>query len=59
MEKEHSVNNTVQTESDEQISFETMNRDSALSVLEKTNINELTDSECRELLIKMNSLINS
>ena len=59
MEKEHSINNTVQIKSDEQISFETMNRDSALSVLEKTNINELTDSECRELLIKMNSLINS
>ncbi len=59
MEKEHSVNNTVQTESDEQISFKTMNRESALSVLEKTNINELTDRECRELLIKMNSLINS
>ena len=59
MEKEHSINNNVQIKSDEQISFETMNRNSALSVLEKTNINELTDRECRELLIKMNSLINS
>lgn len=42
---------------DEQISFESINRETALSMLEKTNINELTDSECRMLLNDVLELI--
>ena len=40
-----------------QISFDSVNRESALDMLERTNIDELTDSECRELLQEMIKLI--
>ena len=55
MEKEDT--HKAEKKSDEQISFGSVSRDAALNILERTNINELTDSECRELLIKMNSLL--
>ena len=42
----------------EQLSFGSINRESALEMLEKTNIDELTDSECRELLKDMAALLN-
>jgi len=41
----------------EQISFESVNRESALNMLERTNIDELTDNECRELLRDMASML--
>ncbi|MDD6097552.1 MAG: DNA mismatch repair protein MutS [Oscillospiraceae bacterium] len=40
-----------------QISFGSINRESALDMLEKTNIDELSDAECRELLKDMTALI--
>ncbi|MDE6780618.1 MAG: DNA mismatch repair protein MutS [Ruminococcus sp.] len=40
-----------------QISFDSVKRESALSMLEKTNIGELTDSECRMLLNDVLELI--
>ena len=40
-----------------QISFGAINRESALEMLEKTNIDELTDAECRDLLKDMADLI--
>ncbi len=38
---------------DNQTSFESQNREKALNILEKTNIDELSDRECRELLESM------
>ena len=40
-----------------QISFGAVSRESALEMLERTNIDELSDSECRELLKDMLSII--
>ncbi len=40
-----------------QISFGAVSRESALDMLERTNIDELSDSECRELLKDMLSII--
>lgn len=57
MEKAHVSEKPVITEQDDQISFGSMNRESALEMLEKTNIEELTDSECRELLKDMAELL--
>jgi len=42
---------------DNQISFELQNREEALNMLEHTNIDELSDGECRELLENMLKLI--
>lgn len=42
----------------EQISFGSVCREQALEMLERTNIEELTDSECRELLRDMSDIIN-
>lgn len=53
MELSHNSEKSAPVESDGQISFGEVNRDSALNMLEKTNIDELTDSECRELLRDM------
>lgn len=50
------INSTSGTE-DEQISFESINRETALDMLRKTNIDELTDSECRMLLNDVLELI--
>jgi DNA mismatch repair protein MutS len=36
-----------------QISFGSLGREAALEMLEKTNIDELSDGECRELLRDM------
>ena len=36
-----------------QISFGSLGREAALDMLEKTNIDELSDTECRELLADM------
>lgn len=56
-EMESAHDNTVVKKSDGQISFGSINRESALNLLERTNINELTDSECRELLKDMAEML--
>lgn len=53
-----SENNPVSVSEPEQISFGSFQREQALEMLERTNIDELTDSECRELLRDMLSSIN-
>lgn len=58
MEKNKHTNiGNVSGEDGGQISFDSVKRESALSMLEKTNIGELTDSECRMLLNDMLELI--
>lgn len=57
LEMENTHDKPVTMKSDEQISFNSMNRENALAMLERTNIDELTDSECRELLRDMAELL--
>ena len=54
MEQSHKTEN-INSVNDEsgQISFSGQNREKALQILEKTNIDELTDSECRDILSDM------
>ncbi|MDE6678076.1 MAG: DNA mismatch repair protein MutS [Ruminococcus sp.] len=58
MEKNNNthITNTSDTET-EQISFDSMKRETALNMLEKTNVNELTDRECKMLLKDVLELI--
>lgn len=58
MECTHKAENVVNSANDDQISFGSMNREAALDMLERTNIDELTDSECRDLLRDMAGLLN-
>ena len=54
MEKAHENERPVIKKDDfGQISFGSLGREAALDMLEKTNIDELSDSECRELLKDM------
>ena len=54
MERQHASERPVaDREESGQISFGSLGREAALEMLEKTNIDELTDSECRELLSDM------
>ncbi|MBQ6034505.1 MAG: DNA mismatch repair protein MutS, partial [Ruminococcus sp.] len=54
MERQHaSERPAADREESGQISFGSLGREAALEMLEKTNIDELTDSECRELLSDM------
>ncbi len=58
MEHSHNAEKTVEnSESADQISFGAVSREAAIDMLEKTNIDELTDAECRELLRDMLSMI--
>lgn len=58
MESAHKSEKTAAADnSSEQISFSSINREAALEMLERTNISELTDSECRELLKDMAELL--
>ena len=58
MEKAHGTGiRTASEDVPEQMSFGAVNRESALAMLEKTNIDELTDAECRELLKDMLSVM--
>ena len=58
MESAHKSEKTAAADnSEEQISFGSINREAALEMLERTNISELTDSECRELLKDMAELL--
>ncbi|MDE5946925.1 MAG: DNA mismatch repair protein MutS [Oscillospiraceae bacterium] len=47
------INNKLSDTNNSQMSFEINNREKALEILERTNINELSDSECRKLLENM------
>ncbi|MBO5163908.1 MAG: DNA mismatch repair protein MutS [Ruminococcus sp.] len=58
MEKTHVSVKPAITERNDQMSFGGMNRDAALAMLERTNIDELADSECRELLKDMAALLS-
>lgn len=58
MEKNHTVTEKTHSDEMEQFSFGALSRDNALDMLERTNIDELSDSECRELLKDMLSVIN-
>lgn len=59
MERSHSSGKTSDKSAETgQISFGSVSREAALDMLEKTNINELTDSECRQLLKDMAELIS-
>ena len=54
MEEQHnSVQVNTASEDDGQISFGSLGREAALDMLERTNINELSDAECRSLLTDM------
>lgn len=58
MELKHSSEHTEVKKSDSgQISFMEVNRGAVADMLEKTNIDELTDTECRELLKSMEKLV--
>ncbi|MCM1133218.1 MAG: DNA mismatch repair protein MutS [Ruminococcus flavefaciens] len=57
LEMESSHDKPAIKKSDEQISFGSMSRENALAMLERTNIDELTDSECRELLKDMAEML--
>ena len=58
MECSHGAAERFTASEPEQISFGSVCREQALEMLEKTNINELTDSECRELLRDMAEMIS-
>jgi len=53
MEKAHATGGAQKETGTDQLSFGTFSRDAALDLLEKTSIDELTDSECRALLKEM------
>jgi DNA mismatch repair protein MutS len=58
MERSHAEEKTVgKSDNGGQISFGEVSRDAALDMLERTNIDELTDKECRELLKDMLNII--
>lgn len=58
MEQSHAGEKAAVIHSDNgQISFGEVSRESALDMLEKTNIDELSDAECRELLRDMLDVI--
>ncbi|MBE6862389.1 MAG: DNA mismatch repair protein MutS [Ruminococcus sp.] len=58
MERNHAKEKSaVKNDTGGQISFGEVSRESALDMLEKTNIDELTDAECRELLRDMLEII--
>lgn len=57
MEAAHKTEKPQSVQQDDQISFGSVNREAALDMLERTNIDELTDSECRELLKDMAELL--
>lgn len=57
MESAHAAERTVERKAEDQMSFGGVDRESALEMLEKTNVDELTDVECRELLKDMINLI--
>lgn len=58
MERAHASDKPAESSHESgQISFGEANREAALDMLEKTNIDELTDAECRELLRDMLDII--
>ncbi|WP_298528606.1 DNA mismatch repair protein MutS [uncultured Ruminococcus sp.] len=60
MERSHAAERTNAAPADtEQMSFGAVNSEKALDMLKKTNIDELSDAECRELLRDMLSTIEN
>ncbi|MCR4861755.1 MAG: DNA mismatch repair protein MutS [Ruminococcus sp.] len=60
MERSHAAERTNAAPADtEQMSFGAVNSEKALDMLKKTNIDELSDAECRELLKDMLSTIEN
>lgn len=58
MERSRTAENSAEkADTSGQISFGEVSREAALDMLEKTNIDELTDAECRELLRDMLDII--
>lgn len=57
METADNSGKTALRKPDDQISFDSIGRETALDMLERTSIDELTDSECRELLKDMAELL--
>ena len=58
MESSHTSERIVSKSADSgQISFNSINRDAVLDMLERTNLDELSDAECRELLKDMTDMI--
>ncbi len=58
MERNRTTENSAEkADTNGQISFGEVNREAALDMLEKTNIDELSDAECRELLRDMLDII--
>ncbi len=53
MERSHASERVTVTVDTDQMSFTGQGREAALNMLEKTNIDELSDGECRELLRDM------
>lgn len=58
LEQQSANQKAVSENSDAQMSFDSINHENALDRLRKTNISELSDSECRELLEEMYGMIN-
>lgn len=56
MEEENSGTKRIKHD-DGQMSFEALNRDIIADRISRTNIDELTDSECRELLSELSKLV--
>lgn len=57
MEEAHRTEKPERNQESGQMSFGGASREDALSMLERTNIDELTDSECRELLRDMAAML--
>ena len=59
MERSHASERTAVRDDGGQISFGSLGREAALDMLGRTNIDELSDAECRSLLKDMISCIES
>ena len=58
MERAHASERTAVRDDGGQISFGSLGREAALDMLERTNIDELSDAECRSLLADMLDVIS-
>lgn len=57
LEENTKKQNKIPENSDDQMSFDLMTNENALDKLRKTNISELSDTECRELLEDMYAMV--
>ncbi len=58
MERENASQKSVQNDDVGQMSFEALNRDVLVDRIRKTNVAELSDGECRELLEELSKLVD-